>query len=342
MLVLFKLIDGILYKGTEVATVCKKTLHMLICGVLGVVLYFATLKAVQAAFSIELLEYQGVNQVASLSGIDIPASLYLVKETFVKCFFDVSNGVNVYVALNVFVLVFTLVCYAGYIVKSKLYKKPLKLLAVLIFSIMLFAGAAALAFVNASVDYHNLMLMGYSVFYLFFLMLYEREDGACEKAVCIKRWTILLVATAMIANFIVIANISYHKAQISYEKSYGTLVRIAESIEETEGAENAEKILVLGALKDSEKYSVNLSPDITGITDGYIIRADDEIVGQSVLCSALADYCGKNYEFLSGEEKKNLAEREEVKSMGIWPDKDCVLVIDDTLIIKLGNEGEIK
>ena len=119
-------------------------------------------------------------------------------------------------------------------------------------------------------------------------------------------------------------------------------MRIAESIEETEGAENAEKILVLGALKDSEKYSVNLSPDITGITDGYIIRADDEIVGQSVLCSALADYCGKNYEFLSGEEKKNLAESEDVKAMGIWPDKDCVLVIDDTLIIKLGNEGEIK
>mgnify|MGYP003304568255 CR=1 FL=1 len=76
---------------------------------------------------------------------------------------------------------------------------------------------------------------------------------------------------------------------------------------------------MLGALENSQDYSVNLTPTITGITDGYIVRADDEEVGQSVLCSALNDYCGKNYKFLSGEQKKALSEKEEVKSMGIWP-----------------------
>ena len=79
--------------------------------------------------------------------------------------------------------------------------------------------------------------------------------------------------------------------------------------------EKCDKILVLGALDNSQAYSVNLPPDITGITDGNIIRADDETVGQSVLCSALNDYCDKNYSFLSGEEKKKLKEREEVKAM---------------------------
>ena len=137
-----------------------------------------------------------------------------------------------------------------------------------------------------------------------------------------------------------ISNVSYHKAQIAYEKSYGVLIRIADRIEQEPGVEDCNKILVLGALDNSEAYSVNLTPNITGITDGYIIRADDETVGQSVLCSALRDYCEMDYEFVSGEEKKNLAQREEVKSMEQWPSKDCVAIIDDIVIIKLGTEGE--
>jgi hypothetical protein len=150
----------------------------------------------------------------------------------------------------------------------------------------------------------------------------------------------LLAALTIIANQVVISNVSYHKAQIAYEKSYGVLIRIADRIEQEPGVEDCNKILVLGALDNSEAYSVNLTPNITGITDGYIIRADDETVGQSVLCSALRDYCEKDYEFVSGEEKKNLAQREEVKSMEQWPSKDCVAIIDDIVIIKLGTEGE--
>ena len=95
-----------------------------------------------------------------------------------------------------------------------------------------------------------------------------------------------------------------------------------------------------GALDNSEAYSVNLTPEITGITDGYIIRADDETVRQSVFTSTFNDYCGKDYKFVSGKEKKKLLKREDVKSMEKWPAKNCVAVIDDTVIIKLGTEGE--
>ena len=144
----------------------------------------------------------------------------------------------------------------------------------------------------------------------------------------------------IIANQVVIANVSYHKAQMAYEKSYGVLIRIADRIEQTPESEKCDKLLVIGALENSKSYSVNLPPEITGITDGYIIRADDETVGQSVLCSALSDYCEKNYKFLSGEEKKKFLGREEVKSMSLWPQENSVAVIDDTVVVKLGSEGE--
>ena len=209
---------------------------------------------------------------------------------------------------------------------------------IILLGVLLILGAAVLALVNPHVDYHNLMLMGYSAFYIMFLILYERETK--EKRVAVKCWTVFLAGALIIANQVVIANVSYHKAQIAYEKSYGVLVRIADRIEQTDGAEKCDRILVIGALEGSEDYSVNLTPDITGITDGYIIRADDETVGQSVLTDTLNDYCGKNYAFISGDQKDEMLKREDIKSMKKWPAKECVLIIDDTIVVKLGAEGE--
>ncbi len=340
MLVLFKLIDEIIYHNTSFCDVLKKSLRMILSGVLGVALYSVILKLILGVFSVELLDYQGINSSTTLSGLDIFGSLYNIKETFVKRFFDLSGGINVHVAINSFVLIFTLMCYLKCIVKNKIYKNPANIFALVILGVMLIIGSGVLAFLNPQLDYHNLMLMGHCVFYLFFVMLYERKTDVNEKHACIKCWVVLIMALSIITNQVVISNVSYHKAQIAYEKSYGVLMRIADRIDEIPEAETCDRILVLGALDNSTQYSVNLTPDITGITNGYIIRKDDETVGQSVLCSALNDYCGKDYEFVSGEEKNMMAQSERVKAMKKWPSKDCISVIDNTIIIKLGTEGE--
>ena len=342
MLILLKLTDDILYKDLTFRIASKKALNMLLLGALGVVVYIVVLKVILAILSAELLDYQGVNSTASLSGINLPATLYIIKETFMKCFFNMSGGVNVYVSLNVFILLFTVLFYVQHIVREKLYKKPGKIFTIVILGILLVFGAAALAFINPDIDYHNLMLMGYVVFYLFFILIYERGSGKSEKCALLKCWTVLLITAVLISNQVVIANVSYHKAQMAYEKSYGVLLRIADRIEQTPGSENCDKILVIGALDNSEEYSYNLTPDITGITNGYIIRADDEVVGQSVLTSSLNDYCDKNYEFISGEEKRKLMQREDIKAMEKWPLKESVAIVDGTVVIKLGAEGENK
>lgn len=341
MLVLLKLIDDIVYYNATIVSIVKKGVFILASGLAGVVLYSIILKIVMSVFSVELLDYQGINDTASLSNIDIPGSLYSIRETFIKCFFDVSEGVNVYIVLNVLVFVLTAFHYVKYTVINGVYKKPVNIFAIIILGMMLIAGAGSLAFVNACIDYHNLMLMGYSVFYLFFLILYERGADSTHRHACIKCWAVLLTSLSIIANQVVISNVSYHKAQIAYEKSYGVLMHIAYRIDQTPGAEDCDRLLVIGALDNSHSYSVNLTPDITGITDGYIIRADDETVGQSVLCSALGDYCEKDYDFVCGEEKVELLKNKDVESMGIWPSEDSVSVVDDTLIIKLGSEGEL-
>jgi hypothetical protein len=148
----------------------------------------------------------------------------------------------------------------------------------------------------------------------------------------------LVCRLLLIFHQILIANISYHKLGIAYEKSYGILVRIADRIEQTEGAENCRRLLVVGELADAEAYTSNLPPDMTGTTDGLIIRADDEIVGQSVLCSALNDYCGTAYTFVHGEEKSAILAKVSPESLKNWPLKQAVCVVDDVIVIKLGDE----
>ncbi len=340
MLILLKMIDSIVFHKETFKSIWLKAFRMLLSGAFGVALYGIVLKILLSIFSVELLDYQGMGDTATLSTINLSASLYVVKETFLKCFFDLSAGVNVFVVLNIFVFIFTAGYYAKNIVTNMIYKNPLNVIMIVILGVMLVFGAGILAFANPGVDYHNLMLMGYSVFYLFFLLIYERGTEKNEKLASVKCWIVLLMATAVISNQIVIANVSYHKAQIAYEKSYGVLMRIADRIEQTPGSDGCSKILVIGALDDSEAYSVNLTPYITGITDGFIIRADDETVNQSVLTAALNDYCGKDYEFAKGEEKEKFLKREEIKSLNKWPYENCITVVDDTIVIRLGTEGE--
>jgi hypothetical protein len=277
-----------------------------------------------------LLEYQGFDSAASLNGFDILGALYTIKESFMSYFFDFSKGPNAFCILNLILLVLTLVLYIKDVIKNKLSIGKFLMLCILV--VFLPIGASVLSFINSGIDYHNLMKMAFLIFYLFFILQYEKTEENPVKA-----WTIFGLVVALCFHQIIMANVSYHKLNMAFEKSYGTLIRIADRIEQTDGAENCERILVLGSLPESEAYSALLPPDMTGTTDGYILRADDEIVGQSVLCTALNDYCGKKYNFISGAEKKEILNMIDTESMNNWPAKNSISVTDDVVIIKLSD-----
>ena len=323
------------YKNTDIKTIFIKIVKFLLTGIAGMALYYLVLVIVLKVTGTVLLDYQGFDSAASLSGLDIFGSLYTIRESFVDYFFDFSGGVSVFSIINTVIFVFTFVFYLIDIIKNKL--KISKVLVIGVCVILLPIGASILGFVNSGIDYHNLMKMGLFVFYLFFILQYEKSEFKNQKLNSVKSWIILAVTAVLIFNQIIIANVSYHKLNMSYEKSYGTLIRIADRIEQTEGAEDCESILVLGALEGSGSYSSKLPPDMTGTTDGFILRADDEIVGQSVLCSALNDYCGKDYKFVSGKEKTALLKKIDLESLNTWPEKNSISIIDNVIVIKLGD-----
>ena len=332
MLLLLSLILDLIYKNTEAKKLLFKCVKFLLTGFFGMVLYYLVMIVLLKLTGATLLEYQGFDNATSLKGIDILGALYTIKESFVSYFFDFSTGISIFALINCIVFALTLILYFADAKKNKI--GIVKILMLCVCVILLPVGASVLGFINSGIDYHNLMKMGFLVFYLFFILQYENTSIKLNK---VKQWTILVVSAILIFNQTIIANVSYHKLNIAYEKSYGTLIRIADRIEQTEGAEECDSILVLGYLPESEDYSVKLPPDMTGTTDGYILRADDEVVGQSVLCSALNDYCGKNYRFISGEDKTELLKIIDADSLNNWPAKNSISVIDNVIVVKLGD-----
>lgn len=340
ILILMYLINGLVYEKKDTLFILKKSTICLACGTIGIVVYYLMLMLVVKLSGAALLEYQGVSSTMSMKNIDVWYSIYSSIHMFFKYFFDFSKGLNVFSLLNLIIFVVTAISYILSIIKEKAYMPLGKIVCLLLFVFLIPIGANVLIFINVYMDYHNLMKMGYLILYLFFVMLYERMEFLSEKTNVKKSWLILVLSVALIFNQIVISNVSYHKLQMAYEKSYGTLIRIADRIEQSEDSIECEEVLVIGALPGSEAYSVNLPPDITGTTDSYILRADDETVNQSVVCSALNDYCGKDYKFISGERRDEFMKNENVQNMTCWPDKDSLKVIDGVIVIKLGAESE--
>ena len=335
MLLILHLIIG-LFNDDSIKTALIKSLKFLLTGGCGMLVYYLVLNILLGVTHSALLDYQGFDNATSLESVDLFSSLYNVKYSFLGYFFDFSKGLNVFNVTNVIVSVAAVALYLADIIRKKLSVSKIILLCVYVAFLPI--GASVLAFINGSVDYHNLMKMGFLVFYLIFILQYERTDFKCTKLNSAKLWSILCISSVIIFNNIIIANVSYHKLNMAYEKSYGILVRIADRIEQTENSENCDSILVLGSLNESKEYSANLPPDMTGTTDGLILRADDEVVGQSVLCSAINDYCSKDYSFISGTKKKELFTKIDVAAMENWPKKNSIMIVDNTIVIKLGDE----
>lgn len=335
MLLLFYLINETIKPTSKFKDILIKATKYLVSGAVGMGLYYLVLTVLLKITNTALLDYQGLNDAASLSSLDLLGSLYIIKESFFSFFFDFSNGIDLFHVINCIILIATVVFYITDIIKNK--TSILKILTLIVLAILLPIGANILSFINSSIDYHNLMKMGFCVFYLFFILGYEKVDFKNDKINIAKLWTILLVSFVLIFNQVIIANVAYHKLNMAYEKSYGILVRVADRIEQTEGANECDSILVLGALENSKEYSALIPPEITGTTDGLIIRADDEIVGQSVFCSAINDYCDKDYKFLAGDVKQALLQKIDINSLKNWPDKNSIMVVDNVIVIKLGD-----
>jgi mannose/fructose/N-acetylgalactosamine-specific phosphotransferase system component IID len=160
-------------------------------------------------------------------------------------------------------------------------------------------------------------------------MFYEEIPAGTGRELW-QRWSILGILALLIYDFIVIANVSYHVLELSYEKSYTMVVRMSDRLEQSEGWEECTGLAVLGRQKNTEQYSVNFPPEITGITDETAARENLNVQAM------LEDYTGIKKERISEELEEEILSSREYQEMPAWPAQGSVQMILGTMVIKLG------
>ena len=324
------LILGLVTKADSPMYSLKKLAKYALCVIGSVLCYYLIWQAIMAVGHISASDYQGISKTKELESLSfssaVGSSLYL----FYKFFVDFSSGINFYSIVNLGVFAAVGAGYVFLAVKE-VRGWALPLLAVYVISVPF--GCSALYFANSNLDYHTLMKMSFFILYIYLIMLYEKAEFKGQAANTVKNWVIVVLCAAITYSNICTANVAYHKLQMAFEKSYGILVRISDRIELLDGFDRAERILVIGRLENSDDYSINFPPEITGTTNGLIVRHDDEVVGQSVMTSALNDYCGMSLDFVSGTEAQEIESRPQISAMPCWPNDGSVALTEDGIVV---------
>ena len=136
----------------------------------------------------------------------------------------------------------------------------------------------------------------------------------------------------IVYNFAVLANVTYHTLEMSFEKSYGVIVRMADRIEQTDGWEDGRKLAVLGSLPETQEYFIDFPPNMTGTVSNLVIRENFNVRAM------LEDYGDISAESISEQQEEEILQSREYKAMPSWPQKGSVSWISDIMVVKLGEE----
>lgn len=340
VLMLIYLVDELLFKQINIKQFWTMSCRFAVCGVLGGIGYWMSMKITVFMSGIQLSEYQNIDKSFSLQEMNFFYSVLRAGYKFLKYFFDFSSGIDLFLIINIILFSGLSILFLYSFWAQKTYRQFWRIFLSGMCLIAIPFASYALYFVNPILDYHNLMVMSLCLIYILPVLFYERLSELSDRMFIIKQWGILGLSALTIFNFILIANISYQKLYMSYEKSYGVIIRLADRIEQLPGAMECNKLAVIGCLPGSESISVDFPPDMTGITDDYIIRKQDTMMQENVTQAMLQDYCGITFEDTTEDDICAVCKKEEFSQMNEWPEQNSVSVIGDILVVNFGGETD--
>ena len=340
VLMLIYLVDELLFKQINMKQFWTMSCRFAVCGVLGGIGYWMSMKITVFISGIQLSEYQNIDKSFSLQEMNFFSSVLRAGYKFLKYFFDFSSGINLFLIINIILFSGLSILFLYSFWAQKTYRQFWRIFLTGMCLIAIPFASYALYFVNPILDYHNLMVMCLCLIYILPVLFYERLSELSDRMFIIKQWGILGLSALTIFNFILIANISYQKLYMSYGKSYGVIIRLADRIEQLPGALECNKLAVIGCLPGSESISVDFPPDMTGITDDYIIRKQDTMMQENVTQAMLQDYCGITFEDTTEDDIRAVCKKEEFSQMNEWPEQNSVSIIGDILVVNFGGEKD--
>jgi len=320
--------------------------------------YYVIWKLLLKTQDIPASGYLGIDQVGVMGGSQMILAVVNVIKFFIRFFMEwnvLEYGVTVYSVLSMLFLA----AFAGglgfAVWKSGCLKRKLHLILMLLCVLSLPFGCYIWMLASPGVYYRTLMLQSIVLLYIFLAVLCERWVHASGK----KGWSdaLLVLLVATVFNNALAANMSYTYMDQCYEKTYADAVELNTRVHllddgsikyvaicgsldpwKQEDYFDQEKLRQLGAWKHMDK-TILTAQFLSIYTDfdlSYYRIHDLEYAVVENEPNIPAPYDWEfRFPLRSAADSLALARTEQVQSMPIWPARDSVQVIGDTIVVKL-------
>ena len=342
-------------------TCCKWIgLQILIYG-LALAAYYLIWQICLRVAGISSSTYMGMD-TAGISGVSqiVQGAVSAVKY-FVRFFLEwnfLRYGLTVYSALNILFLTGFAAVLVYALFKSGCVKRKLPLALVLLCVVSIPFGCCIWTFVSPAITYRTLMLQSVCILFIFLGVLCDRWISGK------KLWSslILLLLTATVFNNSLAANMCYNYMHQCYEKTYADAVELNTRVHllddgtiryvaiygelDTWAQEDFfdhSKLRQLGGWKYMDLTI--LSPQFLSLYTDFSLSyyringLEYPVVENEPNIPAPYDWEFR-FPSLPKDQMETLAGTQQVQDMPVWPARDSVQVIGDTVVIKLSEFGQ--
>ena len=285
----------------------------------GAVLYFLAQKIFMVRLNYELSSYQGVNAMGVMSFGEYKQALKRSVLQFLELL-GLKDGFDrqIYTEIHFLLLGLFAALSLYFVIKKKLYQKPLELAASVAAVCLLPVGAFLINFTSPYVTYHTLMEMGVCFFYLLLLLLLQQLNGK-ERVERFLRGCGIAAVCLLLYHNVVNSNIAYYHLNLSYHKSYAIAANLLDRMENlSEFGAVTTKVAIIGDYDAETMDLPALKPDIVGISNQSFLNVPYHYV-------SLWNYCfGVQTCVATAEELEAVRASEEFYNMPLYPAKESV------------------
>lgn len=303
---------------------------------LGGIIYIALLKIIPLCMNIYLVDHTYNSVVIR----DI--SLMNIYNAYVGCIKSIITAVSIYPVkftsiIHIALFIIMIIVYAN-VLRNKKYEIKTKILITVLFLILPFG--MNITYILDGGYAHDMMKYAYWFIYVFVIILVsdklclENIKEKAKKVISICPYALIF---CILCGNVQLANETYLKKEIESKATLAYMNRVLERIESyeeyQEGVTEVAFVVKIPKTLNKRIPGFENSYKITGNGSSYAINGR----GDRIYYEAYFNYIVLNPIKLAEQDKwDKIQTLEEVKEMKSYPDKNCMKMIDNVLVVKLG------
>lgn len=314
---------AVIFNTEKLQKCCGIVCRYLIALFMGAFLYFGVLEIILKKKKLQLLSYQGINEVKV---IDLKSIIYRIPNLYNDTIMYFRNGEltanNIYILNAYKILAFISMIIAFFYLwrKKSIWKTSF---ACAVIGIIPIALNMFNLFSDKTIN-HLLMKMGWVICLLVGFILVDQFDK--------KLRLVSLLGILIILNYGRIANEVYVNVEQKQEKTYAVCLKLSDRMEQVKGYYEGIPIIIEGEPNDSYSLTSQLPGELYDIPQ---VSGDFYITDAAMFAYAFRNHIGTAFNYVyDNETVMKIKSSKEWKNMEVWPESESVKIIDGYLCIR--------